>query len=453
MLELPVFILPILVNFQHLFSKAVFEHVKLLLIGAIACPKQRTVAAILRLFGLSQDKKYSNYYYVLNRAKWSSLKVALVLFSLLMKLVPKNMPLEIIIDETGERRKGSKIKWLGYYRDAVRSTKTKKAFSFGLKWVCVSLLVSLPWSQRKWALPFLIILTPPRKALKSSKNPADKNVVRKSGMKYAAQAIKLIRRFVGVKRKIKVIADGAFCCFEICHACRKTNVAFICRMRWDACLYDFPPVKKGRGRPCKKGKSLPKLDQKLKTPNKYWRKGFVIWYGGIKKKVLYLTGTCLWYRSGCPVIPIRWMILKDQNKEFEPYALFSTTRSLKALSIAQSFIERWNIEVAFEEVHAHLGFGIQRGWADKTIERTTPAILGLFSITCLIAKEILKENKQSLPIAKTAWYNKSIATFSDVLLLVRQHLLRYVFFVRSTVSHDREKNPAVEMIDLLLECG
>jgi hypothetical protein len=367
--------------------------------------------------------------------------------------VPKGMPLEIVMDETEERRKGSKIKWLGCYRDAIRSTKTKKVFSFGLRWLCFSLLISLPWSQRKWALPFLIILIPPKKALKSSKNLADQNIRRKSIMKYAAQAIKLIRRFVGVKRKIKVMADGAFCCFEVCHVCKETNIAFICRMRWDACLYDFPPVKKGRGRPRKKGKIIAKLNQKLKTPDKYWKKGFVIWYGGIRKKVLYLTGTCIWYRSGYPAIPIRWVILKDPNKEFESCALFSTMRSLKALSIAQSFIERWNIEVTFEEAHAHLGFGTQRGWADKTIERTTPAILGLFSITCLIAKEILKSTKQPLPIVKTAWYNKTTATFSDVLLLVRQHLLRFIFFTRSTFSPEREKNPAIEIIDLLLECG
>ncbi|MBS0272676.1 MAG: hypothetical protein JSR85_08550, partial [Proteobacteria bacterium] len=113
----------------------------------------------------------------------------------------------------------------------------------------------------------------------------------------------------------------------------------------------------------------------------------------------------------------------------------------------------WNIEVTFEEAHAHLGLGTQRGWADKTIERTTPAILGLFSITCLIAKEILKQTRQSLPIAKTAWYKKTNATFSDVLLLVRQYLLRYIFFIRSTLPEECEKNHAEEIIDLLLECG
>jgi hypothetical protein len=212
-------------------------------------------------------------------------------------------------------------------------------------------------------------------------------------------------------------------------------------------------VVKKRGRPKKVGKPLAKIDQKLKTPNKHWKKGWVIWYGGKRKKILYLTGSCLWYRSGHPVIPIRWVILKDPNGEFDSCALFSTTRSLKAISIIQAFIERWNIEVTFEEVHAHLGFGTQRGWANKTIERTTPPILGIFSITCLIAKDILKETKQSLPVAKTAWYKKTIPTFSDVLLLVRQHLLRYIFFTRSTLSLEREKNPAVEIMDLLLECG
>lgn len=221
MLELPIFILPVLVNFQHLFSKPVFEHIKLLVIGAIVCPKQRTVAAILRLFGLSQDKKYSNYYYALNRAKWSSLKVSLVLFSLLMKLIPKDALLEIVIDEKGERRKGPKIKWLGYYRNTTRSRKTKKAFSFGLKWLCVCLLVPLPWSQRKWALPFLIILTPPRKALKNSKNSADQNVRRKSSMKYAAQAIKLISRFVGIKKKLESLQMELFVVLKSAKLVRK----------------------------------------------------------------------------------------------------------------------------------------------------------------------------------------------------------------------------------------
>lgn len=95
MLELPIFGLTVLVNFQHLFSKPVFEHIKLLVVGAIGCTKQRTITAILRLLGLSQDKNYSKYHYVLNKAKWSSLKVSLTLFSLLVKLVPKNQPLEI----------------------------------------------------------------------------------------------------------------------------------------------------------------------------------------------------------------------------------------------------------------------------------------------------------------------------------------------------------------------
>jgi uncharacterized membrane protein len=148
----------VLYAFAPLFSAPVWSHAQILAIGAILCKGKRTVTSALRVMGLSQEKKFTNYHRVLNRAVWSSLQGAKILLGLIVLLIPKNWPLIITIDETIERRQGEKIKSKGCYRDAVRSTKKKVVHCFGLKWICMMLIVPLPWTKRPWALPFLTVL-------------------------------------------------------------------------------------------------------------------------------------------------------------------------------------------------------------------------------------------------------------------------------------------------------
>jgi hypothetical protein len=58
------------------------------------------------------------------------------------------------VDETLERRWGKKIAAKGVYRDPVRSTHDRFIKASGLRWVCLMLLVPVPWARRVWALPF-----------------------------------------------------------------------------------------------------------------------------------------------------------------------------------------------------------------------------------------------------------------------------------------------------------
>jgi hypothetical protein len=84
----------------------------------------------------------------------------------------------------------------------------------------------------------------------------------------------------------------------------------------------------------------------------------------------------------------------------------------------EGFVLRWNVEVTFEEGRRHLGLETQRQWSDKAIVRTTPVLLGLFSLVCLMAYRLL--DVMRLPLQATAWYLKQEATFSDVLAFVRR---------------------------------
>jgi hypothetical protein len=151
----------VLALFAPLFSKRVFQHVQVLVAGAILAPGRRTVSSALRAMGLEQEKHFHRYHRVLSRARWSSLQVSRLLLRLLVDaFVSEGSPLVVGIDETLERRYGKKISARGVYRDPVRSTHENFVKSSGLRWVCVMLLVEVPWASRVWALPFLSALAP-----------------------------------------------------------------------------------------------------------------------------------------------------------------------------------------------------------------------------------------------------------------------------------------------------
>src|SRR5215469_4933769 len=115
-MDLPKQIIQVLKQFEEVFSKRVWEWAKVLLIGPILAPGERTVAAILRVMGLQDEKKFQNYHRVLNRAKWSSRAVSRLLVMLLVTVfVAANGPVVVGIDETIERRRGSKIAARGLY--------------------------------------------------------------------------------------------------------------------------------------------------------------------------------------------------------------------------------------------------------------------------------------------------------------------------------------------------
>ena len=139
--------------------------------------------------------------------------------------------------------------------------------------------------------------------------------------------------------------------------------------------------------------------------------------------------TAVWFHNGQPPLPIRWVIVRDPKKIFKTQALLCTDLSISPEQIVQWFVRRWQVEVTFHEVRTHLGVETQRQWADLSILRITPALLGLFSIVTLLANCHAK--RQKLPIQQTAWYPKKLPTFSDALGLVKETLLRQHYFPRS----------------------
>jgi len=389
-----------------------------LLQGVILTPGRRTITAALRAMGLQDDAQFSKYHHVFNRAKWSPWVLSKLLLDLLIKsCVPPGVALVLAIDDTLERRWGPKIKYKGWFRDPIRSTVKHVSTSLGLRWLCVALVVSVPWSGRPWALPFILVPTlAPGTSQKLGKQ-------HRTLLEWAELLVVKIRRWQP-ERSIILVGDGAFASMPLLQRCqrKRIRVTLVARMRFDAVLHRPPgpqPPSKPGPKP-KKGARLPNPRAYLNDPTTVWTEQAVDWYGGQRQRVHIATGHCLWYRRGLAPAPIRWVLVRCPNDEaFDPIPLLCADPAVAPAQIVEWFVMRWNIEVTFEEIRAHLGFETQRHWSEKALERTGPALFGLFSLVTVIA---LRLHPDQLPVQRTAWYHKEEATFSDALAAVRRHL-------------------------------
>lgn len=132
------------------------------------------------------------------------------------------------------------------------------------------------------------------------------------------------------------------------------------------------------------------------------------------------TGTVVWHHTGPPAVPLRWVLVRDPAGRFEPQALLCTDLDAGPAEALGWFVQRWSVEVTFAEARRHLGVETPRQWSDAAVARTTPALLGLFSLVALRARELHAHGR--LPHRRAAWYCKDKPTFSDAIAALRSSL-------------------------------
>jgi hypothetical protein len=438
---LPDAIVLVLAPFAPLFSHRVWRHAQVLLVGAMLAPGARTVTAALRVMGLAAERRFTNYHRVLSRAIWAARHGSRILLGLLItRLVPSGATIVLGADDTVERRSGRKITARGCYRDAVRSSKKHVIRGFGLKWVAMMLLVPVPWSRRVWALPFLTALCWPAEASKRCRH--------KTSIDWVRQMMNQVRRWLP-RRRLVLVVDGGFAAVSLALACVTHHVAMVSRLRWDAALYHPPePQPQGkRGPKPLKGKRQRRLQEWAERTDTPWETVEVDWYRGQRKKLWIFSRTALWYTPRWSLVSIRYVLVGDPEGKLRMEAFFSTDLEASPAQILQWVIMRWSVEVTFEESRAHLGLETQRQWSSQAIARTTPVLLGLFSLVTVLALRLTRAG--DIPVQQTAWYRKVEPTFADCLALVRQHLWRARYLVNSTPEADSIQFPP-EVFDLLI---
>ena len=385
MRTLPETMIRVLAPFAPLFFEHVWWHVQVLLAGAILAPGKRTVCSALRAVGLDQEKRFHRYHRVLSRASWSS---------------RESEPGASEIARGGVRARRSAGS--GHRRDPraapgqedhrqghlpgpgplqSRPLREDQRSEVGVRDVFGASLMGLSGV----GLALLCTLAP------SERYANERGKRHKRLTEWAWQLLLLVRRWYP-ERGIVTVADGGYASLKLLDRCRRlTNpITFITHLRLDAALYKpAAPRKAGqRGRPRLKDERLANLSIIAEDPTTDWKQITVDgWYAAKECTLEIVSGTAVWYSTGLPAVPLRWVLIRAPQEEFEPQALLCTYLDADPGRIISWFVRHWQMETTFQEVRVRLGFETQRHWSEMAIQRTAPALLALFSLVTLFAHQ------------------------------------------------------------------
>jgi len=153
----------------------------------------------------------------------------------------------------------------------------------------------------------------------------------------------------------------------------------------------------------------------------------VAWYGGGRRRVEVVTGTGHWYKSGRPLVAVRWVFVRDLTGTHRDEYFFTTDSTMSPELVIETYTGRWNIETTFQEVRSYLRLETTRGWSRNTVLRVGPCLFGLYTVVAYLYAELPSRYAR---VRVVDWPGKRDVTFSDAITAVRRWLwLEWVFAI------------------------
>ena len=442
MLTIPSAAQSLFMSFSVGFTQPTFERVVPLAIGAILAMGRRTVTAILWTMRDLVAGHSSTYHRVLSRAVWSLWPVGKVVAGAVLHQIPPDEPILVPMDDTTAQHRGKRVYGKGCHHDAVRSAHNHVVFRWGHRWVVLAISVQFPFTSRRWALPVLAALYRPE-----SLNRAEAR--RHKTAPHLARQLMAVLIHWFPERKFVFLGNGGYASHDLAQFCyrHRRHATLVSRFHGDANLYAPAPKQRNRmGRPRIKGRKLPSPQQVV--ARRQLTPATVSWYGGKDRRVQLTSGTGQWYKTGVGVVPIRWVFVRDMQGTHRDEYFYTTDTNLSGEQIASWFTARWPIETTFQEVRTHMGFETPRQYVAKSVLRTAPCLLGLFSVVCLIFAEHTRLHRAH--VRQTQWYMKAEPTFSDAIATVRRLFWQKTVFEKASYHRGFEKLPP-QFRNLLLD--
>ena len=433
MYNLPSAAEPLFMSFSIAFTQPTFQRILPLAVGAILTTGRRTVSGVLRTMRGMVSGHFSSYHRVFSRAVWSLWPLGKILATAILHYIPPDQPVLVPMDDTTAQHRGKHVYGKGCHHDAVRSAHNHVVFRWGHRWVVLAFSVKFPFTSRRWALPVLCALYRPEELNRAEKRR------HKTAPCLARQLMAVLIHWFP-QRKFVFLGDGGYASHELARFCHRhrRHATLVSRYHGDANLYALPPKPKKRiGRPRSKGRKLPTpgkvVARRLLTP------ATVSWYGGMDRRVKLTGGTGQWYKAGKGLVPVRWVFVRDVQGTHRDEYFYTTDTTLSLPQIVSWFTARWPIETTFQEMREHLGFETPRQYVARSVLRTAPCLLGLFSVICLIFAEHTRRHR--VEIRSTEWYAKSEPTFSDVMATVRRLFWEETIFAKASYHKGFKKLP------------
>jgi hypothetical protein len=150
--------------------------------------------------------------------------------------------------------------------------------------------------------------------------------------------------------------------------------------------------------------------------------------------VRLLSGVGGWRRNARPLVPVRWVCVRDDQGTHRDEYFMATDPALRPEQVVGLYTLRWPLETTFQECRAHLGLETPRQRGERSVLRTTPLLFGLFTLVTLIWRRCPRAAAGGSP-QRAAWYEKAEPTFTDAIVRVRD------LFWRAALSATPPRRP------------
>ena len=281
----------------------------------------------------------------------------------------------LLVDDTLAHKRGPKVWGLGWWRDAVASTKKRVATASGHNWVVLAVAYCPPWANGPvLALPLLARLHHP-------------GVGQLSCPELAKEMLSQVLDWFP-KHTFILVGDGAYACKEMLLDLDE-RVAYVGRLRADAALYDprVPPARKGqRGPKAKKGPKLPQpKEAAVKADRQGNGLGDWLWQPleatiyGLTKSLAVVRYEAVWPRV-LGLRPIVIVVVRDRDQRLKDCYLFTTDVTATTKWIIVQFAWRWAIEVMFRASKQVLDIEAPQHWSQGSVEKVTPWVWSMQSV-------------------------------------------------------------------------
>jgi hypothetical protein len=415
MLSLPKSAQALVPAFSIAFTRPTFQRMICLLVGFVVTRGRRTITHTLGTLRCVATGHFSDFHRLFSRAPWSMQPLSRALAAIVLELVPRNVPVICAVDDTATQHRGAQVYGKGMHRDNIRSTRTHKVWLWGHRWVVLAVNVKFPFSKRPWALPVLVALYKPKDL------NASEGRTHRTPTAIARILMSMLLRWFPERRFI-LLGDGGYAGHALARFCHdhRRQLTLVSLLHPCAHLCEAPPVRpKGKlGRNRIRGDKLPHPQDVVAIAKR--KRATVGWYGSKRRRVEYVSGTGHWYKATEGLVPIRWVFVHDRDGKTEDRYFYSTDASMTAAKIIALYTARWAIEVTFQECKQRLGLGSPRNRVAKSVLRTAPCLLGLFSVVAVMYQNHTKTHRAKAQC--TSAYCKSEPTFSDALTTIRRQL-------------------------------
>jgi hypothetical protein len=323
----------------------------------------------------SQRHGFDRYYNFFERSAWTARALAQRVGILILTRLKFFGVITLLVDDTLAHKRGKSVWGLGWFRDAVASTKKRVATASGHNWVVVAVAVCLPGTNMPiLALPLVARLHQPGKGQPSCPELARQMLA------------EVLEWFPG--RRFSLVGDGAYASKTLLGEL-DARVTFVGRMRGDGAVYDpkVPASKPGkRGPKAKKGARLPspkaaaaKADGK-RTPTGPWLwKDVEVTVYGCARWLRALTYEAVW-PTVLGLRPIRVVVVRDPEGRMRDAYLFTTDTTARVEWVISQFAWRWSIEVLFRASKQVMDIEAPQHRSQASVEKLAPWVWSMQSV-------------------------------------------------------------------------